>query len=124
MKKSLKKWRKVWRQRGKKKKHPTILAINLQPGDRIVLPDGKSEGRVQYVECNEAVFTVSKAKQSVACITYLKWNALEKKKVPNQKLFVPWNDEIQVVREPKAKWSAVHGWLTHWAKKLEVKRDW
>ena len=88
-----------------------------------MLPD-KSEGRVQYVECNDAVFTVSKAKQSVACITYLKWNALEKKKISNQKLFVPWNDEIRVVKEPKAKWPTVYGLLTRLAKKFEVKREW
>lgn len=79
---------------------------------------------MQYVECNDAVFTVSKAKQSVACVTYLTWNAIENKKVPNQKLFVQWNEEIEVVKEVKTKWPTVHGWLQNLSKKLEVKQPW
>ncbi len=89
-----------------------------------MLPDGKTEARVQYVECSDAVFLASKAKSSMVCVTYLKWDALSKKKVSDQKFFVPWNDEISVVAEPKSKWPTVYGFLGGIVKRLETKRDW
>jgi len=126
MPRSLRKLRKFWKARlkNKRKKYPTVLAIHLEPGNRIVLPDGKTEARVQYVEESKANFLVSKASGSLVCVTYLKWDAINRKQIVNQKLFVPWNEEIQVVKEDKARWPTVYGFLSKLAKKLEVKRDW
>ena len=125
MKRSMRKWRKVWKNwRKAKTKHPKVQAIHLQPGDRIILPGTRTEGRVQYNECTDAVFVSSKAKQSMRCITYLTWDAISKKKVPNQKLYLAWNDDVEVVKEPKSKWPTVYGFISKLAKRMEVKRDW
>ncbi len=112
------------KRRAERKKHPTTLAIHLQPGDRIILPGERTEARVQYVEESKASFLVSKSSASLVCVTYLKWDAISRKKIANQKLFVPWNEEIQVVTEEKHRWPVVSRFLEKLAKKLEVKRDW
>lgn len=79
---------------------------------------------MQYVEESKANFLVSKASESLVCVTYTKWNAIEKKKVVNQKFFVPWNEEVQVIAEKKSKWPTVYGFISGLAKRLEEKRDW